>query len=151
MADSPLTTNVATQIGMVVDHIEEKVQAWSRLLGVTPPNILVTDTVEIAHTEYNGQATPARAKLAFFNLGQVQLELIEPLGQPSTWNDQLAANGTSLHHIAFEVKGMADRLATLAEHDLPLLQRGDYEGGRYAYLDGTKKYGLVVELLENDS
>lgn len=150
MSSFPLTTNVATQIGMVVNNIEEKVQAWSTLLGVTPPEIIVTDTVDIAHTEYNGQSTPARAKLAFFNLGQVQLELIEPMGEPSTWNDQLVANGTSLHHIAFEVKGMADRLATLAEHGLPLLQRGDYTGGRYAYLDGSKKYGLVVELLEND-
>ncbi len=150
MTASPLTTNVATQIGMVVNNIEEKVEAWSRLLGVTPPTIIVTDTVDLAHTEYKGQPTPARAKLAFFNLGQVTLELIEPMGEPSTWNDQLVESGNSLHHVAFEVKGMADRLATLAEHGLPLLQRGDYTGGRYAYLDGKEKYGLVVELLEND-
>ena len=150
MTTSPLGTNTVTQIGLVVSNIEEAVQAWSALLGVTPPEIVLTDTVDIAHTEYRQQATPARAKLAFFQLGQVDLELIEPIGEPSTWRDQLAAHGSSLHHIAFHVQGMRDRIEALAAHGLPLIQRGDYTGGRYAYLDGSQSYGAIVELLEND-
>jgi len=59
-------------------------------------------------------------------MGQVTLELIEPIGEPSTWNDQLV------------------------EHGLTLVQRGDYTGGRYAYLDGQERFGAVIELLEND-
>ena len=150
MTSSPLGSNTLTQIGLVVPNIEEAVEAWSRLLGVPPPKIITSDTVELAHTEYRQQPTPARAKLAFFPLGQVTLELIEPLGQPSTWQDQLTAAGPSLHHIAFQIKGMADTLTVLAEQGLPLVQRGDYEGGRYAYLDGQQQFGAVVELLEND-
>jgi methylmalonyl-CoA/ethylmalonyl-CoA epimerase len=150
MITSSLGTNTVTQIGLVVSNIEETVQAWSALLGVPAPEIQVTDTVDVAHTEYRQQSTPARAKLAFFHLGQVDLELIEPIGEPSTWRDQLEAHGSSLHHIAFHVKGMPDRLEALAAHGLPLLQRGDYTGGRYAYLDGTERYGLILELLEND-
>jgi methylmalonyl-CoA/ethylmalonyl-CoA epimerase len=147
---SPLGTNTVTQVGLVVGNIEEAVQAWSALLGVPAPDILITDTVDVAHTEYRQHATPARAKLAFFHLGQVDLELIEPIGEPSTWRDQLEEHGPSLHHIAFQVKGMADRLEALAACDLPLLQRGDYTGGRYAYLDSSKRYGAILELLEND-
>lgn len=150
MTTSPLGTNTVTQIGLVVSNIDEAVQAWSALLGVPAPEILITDTVEIAHTEYRRQPTPARAKLAFFHLGQVDLELIEPLGEPSTWRDQLEAHGPSLHHIAFQVTGMSDRVEALVVHGLPLIQRGDYTGGRYAYLDGSERYGLIVELLEND-
>ena len=33
---------------------------------------------------------------------------------------------------------------------MKLVQKGDYRGGRYAYLDGRQRYGAVVELLEND-
>jgi len=150
MTTSPLGTNTVTQIGLVVSNIEDTVRAWSALLGVPAPEIQITDTVDVAHTEYRQQATPARAKLAFFHLGQVDLELIEPIGEPSTWRDQLEAHGSSLHHIAFHVKGMPDRLEALAAYGLPLLQRGDYTGGRYAYLDGTERYGLILELLEND-
>jgi hypothetical protein len=83
-------------------------------------------------------------------MGQVDIELIEPVDGPSTWRDQLDAGGDSLHHIAFVVDGMADRLAYLAGNEIPLVQRGEYTGGRYAYVDATKQLGTVLELLEND-
>lgn len=150
MSNSPLGTNTATQIGMIVRDIETTAQAWAALLGQPVPEITITDSVDLAQTEYQGRSTPARAKLAFFPLGQVMLELIEPLGEPSTWNDQLTAHGPSLHHIAFNVQGMQARLAALAEQGIPLLQKGEYTGGRYAYLDGTERVGAVIELLEND-
>lgn len=145
-----LGTTVVVQVGVVVRDIEAAARAWADLLGLPLPPIVVTDSEERAHTRYGGQPTPARAKLAFFDLGQVALELIEPLGAPSTWHDQLAQHGPSLHHIAFEVKGMGDRLAYLEARGLKLLQSGDYEGGRYAYVDGVAALGAVLELLEND-
>ena len=120
-------------------------------LNVPTPNITVTDPVELAQTEYQGRPTPSRAKLAFFPLGQVTLELIEPLGAHSTWQEQLDAHGPSLHHIAFEVQGMAERLKDLASHGLSLVQRGEFSGGRYAYLDGLERFGAILELLEMES
>ena len=150
MTSSSLDNNKVMQIGLVVGNIEHAVHDWSLLLGVEPTAIITTDTVDIAHTEYQGQPTSAQAKLAFFDLGQVTLELIQPLGEPSTWNDQLVAHGPSLHHIAFEIKGMQAHIQGLQKHGMQLVQRGDYEGGRYAYVDGQKRFGAVIELLEND-
>jgi hypothetical protein len=120
------------------------------MLGLPVPDIIITDTVDLAHTEYQGETTPARAKLAFFHLGQVDLELIEPIGGPSTWQAQLDWHGESLHHLAFVIKGMKEKVAYLEAKGIPLVQRGDYTGGRYSYLDGTAQLGAVVELLEND-
>ncbi|HEX8234834.1 MAG TPA: VOC family protein [Abditibacteriaceae bacterium] len=150
MSDKTLGTTKATQIGIIVQDIEATAKAWATLLGVAVPSIMTTDGVEVAHTEYQGQPSEARAKLAFIPLGQVTLELIEPIGDSSTWNDQLTQHGPSLHHIAFQVEGMQERLETLESQGIPLVQRGDYTGGRYAYVDGTKQLGAVLELLEND-
>jgi hypothetical protein len=150
MSSTPLGSTTITQVGIIVHNIEETAQAWASLLGVPAPGIIVTDAYEQSHTEYKGNPSQARAKLAFFPLGQVTLELIEPIGEPSTWQDQLVSHGQSLHHIAFEIKGMKQQLAVLAEHGLPLIQRGEYDGGRYAYLDGQQQYGAIFELLEND-
>ena len=75
---------------------------------------------------------------------------LEPIDGPSTWKDQLDAHGDSLHHIAFTVDGMRERLDHLAGHGIPLVQRGEYTGGRYAYVDATGQLGAVLELLEND-
>jgi methylmalonyl-CoA/ethylmalonyl-CoA epimerase len=150
MTDYALGTNVVMQVGIVVRDIEARARDWSRILGLPRPEIITTAPVEIAHTEYQGQPTPARAKLAFFRMGQVAVELIEPLGAPSTWQDQLDAHGDSIHHIAFQIEGMAEKLTYLASNGMPLMQRGDYTGGRYAYVDGAAQLGLVLELLEND-
>jgi len=150
MAEAPLGTTTVTQVGIIVRNIESKARAWSDILGLPMPPIIITDGVDIAQTEYQGQPSPARAKLAFFHLGQVDIELIEPLDEPSTWNDQLHGHGDSLHHIAFQIRGMGDKVAYLDGKGLPLVQRGEYSGGRYAYVDGTAQLGCIVELLEND-
>jgi methylmalonyl-CoA/ethylmalonyl-CoA epimerase len=150
MTSNPLGNNKVMQVGLIVENIEAAVQDWARLLGVEPPSIAITAAFDTANTHYQDKPSSAQAKLAFFDLGQVTLELIEPIGEPSTWNDQLTAHGSSLHHIAFEIKGMEEHLRGLADQGLPLIQRGEYEGGRYAYVDGQKKFGTVIELLEND-
>src|SRR5262249_52890114 len=138
MNEPALGTTTVTQVGIIVSDIEAKARAWAELLGVPVPDISITDTVDITQTEHLGKSTPARAKLAFIHLGQVDLELIEPIGEPSTWNDQLQQHGDSLHHIAFNVQGMREKAAHMAAHDAPLIQRGEYTGGRYAYFDSAE-------------
>jgi catechol 2,3-dioxygenase-like lactoylglutathione lyase family enzyme len=150
MTEASFGPATLTQVAIIVRDIEAAARAWSEILGLPMPSIIITDTVDTAHTEYRGQPTPARAKLAFIKMGQVDLELIEPIDAPSTWKDQLDQHGDSLHHIAFRVKGMQDKLAYLDSKGVPLVQRGDYTGGRYAYVDGSARLGCVVELLEND-
>ena len=150
MAEPALGTTTIMQVGIIVRDIEAKARAWSEILGLPMPEIVITDTYERAQTEYQGKRSDARAKLAFFHMGQVDLELIEPVGEPSTWKDQLDAHGDSLHHIAFQINGMPEKVAYLDAQGLPLVQRGEYTGGRYAYFDGVAQLGAILELLEND-
>jgi hypothetical protein len=150
MSEQALGTNVVTQIGIVVKDIEAKARAWSSILGLPMPPIIETAEYQSARTEYRGQPSHARAKLAFFRMGQLSVELIEPIDGPSTWKDQLDAHGDSLHHIALVVEGMQQKTAYLQARGVPLVQRGEYTGGRYAYCDGVPALGAVLELLEND-
>jgi len=137
------------QIGVVVKDIEKASAAYADLLGVAVPKWSWTDTEDKAHTQFKGKPSPARAKLAFIELKNITLELIEPDRNPSTWREFLDTKGEGVHHIAFEIKGMDDETALLAKKGMSLLQKGDYEGGRYAYIDGAANLGLILELLEN--
>ncbi len=150
MTEPTLGNNKVTQVGIIVRDIKTKARAWSEILGLPMPNIIITDTVDKTQAEYNGELTTARARLAFFHMGQLDVELIEPIDGPSTWKDQLDQHGDSLHHIAFEIEGMQEKIAYLDSKGVPLVQRGEYTGGRYAYLDGVAQLGTVLELLEND-
>ncbi len=151
MSESLLVTDTVVQVAIVTGDIEAKARAWAELLGVPVPEIRETGPECETQIRYRGQPTPARAKLAFFRLGQVSLELIEPIERPSTWGDQLDQHGDSLHHIAFRIQGMREKLALLESLGIPLIQKGEYKGGRYAYVDGTAKLGATLELLENDA
>lgn len=150
MDKSWLGTRVVTQIGILVNDIEAVSQAYADFLGVEKPAWSWTDPAEVARTEYNGQPAAGRAKLAFFDCGQLQIELIEPDEQPSTWRDYLSEHGEGPHHIAFVIDGMKEKITLLEKHGMPLAQKGEYTGGRYAYMDATRDLKLWIELLEND-
>jgi catechol 2,3-dioxygenase-like lactoylglutathione lyase family enzyme len=151
MEKNILGNNVVTQIALVVHDIEKTSQAYADFFGVPVPGWSWTDPREKAQTELLGQPSEARAKLAFFQLGNnVQLELIEPDEHPSTWRNDLNKNGEGIHHIAFNVKGMKETVAKLERNGMPLIQKGEYTGGRYAYIDANDPLKIVLELLEND-
>jgi len=137
------------QIGLVVKDIEKTSQAYADFLGIEVPQWFLTDKVNKAHTEFKGSSTPAQAKLAFFQLNNITIELIEPVGGPSTWKEFLDTQGEGVHHIAFEIKGMDEKIKQLAAKDMFLIQKGDYEGGRYSYIDASLNLHIILELLEN--
>jgi methylmalonyl-CoA/ethylmalonyl-CoA epimerase len=146
-----LDTQVVTQVGILVHDIEKTAQVYADFLGVPKPNIIVTDTIDKTQATFKGAPTKARARLAFFKVGpSLDIELIQPDSEPSTWREDLDRKGEGVHHIAFQVKGMKDRISSLEQEKIPLLQKGEYTGGRYAYMDSTKDLKVILELLEND-
>lgn len=150
MTDAVLGSTSMTQVGILVRDIDKTAAAYQKLLGLEP-RFVVTDVPAQAQTRYLGQPSAARARLAFFTVGpQLEIELIQPDLEPSTWRHDLDAYGEGVHHIAFAVQGMKATLDRLGAAGLPLLQTGEYTGGRYAYVDGNEQLKVVLELLEND-
>jgi len=146
-----LGNNIVVQVAMVVHDIEKTSQDFADFLGVDKPKWQLTGPLEVAETEYRGKPSKARAKLAFFPIGgNLTLELIEPDMEPSTWREGLDKNGEGIHHIAFNIKGMKEKIALLEGNGMKLIQKGEYEGGRYAYIDASSTLKTVLELLEND-
>ncbi|GAA0843412.1 VOC family protein [Bifidobacterium pullorum subsp. gallinarum] len=150
MEQSMLGTKVITQIGIIVKDIEKVGASYAKFFGIQPPTWFWTDTREVAQTEYNGGPSEARSKLAFIDCGQLQVELIEPDEQPSTWREFLDTHGEGVHHIAFVIEGMKEKLEILNGSGMPLIQKGEYTGGRYAYVDTFSELKVLIELLEND-
>ena len=146
MSDT-LTTHTVAQIAIVVRDIESTAKAWADLLGVDAPPWHMTDPREESNACYRGEPTDARAKLAFFHMDNLSIELIEPVGGPSTWQEFLDAHGDGVHHIAFRVEDMDGHVAMFEAKGMTLQQSGDYTGGCYSYMDSTGKLGTIVELL----
>ncbi|MCL2049030.1 MAG: VOC family protein [Defluviitaleaceae bacterium] len=144
-------SDLVVQVGILVHDIEKTGAAYAEFLGLRKPEWFWTGTREESQTEYRGKPSEARAKLMFFSVGgQLTIELIEPDGNPSTWREDLDKNGEGVHHIALNIKGMGETIARLDKNGCPLIQKGEYQGGRYAYIDTKDTLKTLVELLEND-
>jgi catechol 2,3-dioxygenase-like lactoylglutathione lyase family enzyme len=151
MTEHALGDRVVAQVGVVVRDIEAAIERYSRILGKEKPPIIITDEVDKARTLYRGKSTPGRCKLAFFDLGQVQLELLEPFGGPSAWQEVLDQKGEGVHHLAFWVKDTEGAVKYLGGQGIPEVQHGYFEGGMYTYVDSQPQLGVMLELLQRFS
>lgn len=143
-----LGSTTVAQIAIVVRDIEASRQRYAAVLGLPVPEIMVTAPGHDVHQTYQGEPSDAQAKLAFFDVGQVQLELIEPMGGASTWQAALDEKEEGVHHIAFWVEGMQRSVEFLKSQNIPMIQRGDMGEGQYAYFDSVASLGVTLELLE---
>lgn len=148
-----IQTNVVTQVGFIVKDIYAARSKFARFFGVEEPGIIDGGPYEITGITYQGKPAPeANCLMAFFDAGpNVQIELIQPNGVKSTWQDFLDTHGEGIHHIAFCVKGMSEKLLVCEAEGLKCVQRGKYGdgSGEYAYLDANQDLKCFIELLEN--
>mgnify|MGYP005839661831 CR=1 FL=1 len=151
--DTGIGTDIVIQVGLVAEDITVMANRYREVLGLPEPRWVETPGVEITETTFKGEPTEARAKLAFFDFGQAQLELIQPDHVPSVWRNYLNDKGDSAHHIAFRVQDTQKAVEHFAKHGIGVLQQGLYgdRSGMYTYMDSEASLGVIFELLENFS
>jgi len=138
------------QVGIIVNDINKTVAHYSKIFGVPKPEIIISGPEEKAHTLYRNMKTDARARMAFFDMGQVTLELIEPSGGPSTWREFLDTHGPGIHHIAFKTDTVDNTAKFMEKENIHVVQKGEYTGGKYVYCDAQKTLGIIIELLQDE-
>ncbi|HLO60160.1 MAG TPA: VOC family protein [Bacteroidales bacterium] len=144
-----LQNNTVTQVAVIVKDIDKASAAWAKLLGQDIPAASTTENNKDRPTLYKGNPSDAQAKLAFFSMNNLQIELIQPLGQGSTWQEYLDKHGEGIHHIAFQVKNIDGMEQKFLANGNPTVMRGGWDGGAYSYIDATNDLGCILELLEN--
>ena len=104
-----------SHVCVVVEDIEKAISDYRKLLNAERPVLKQTGAPETARVVYMGSPTPARAHQAFFQVGGLRIELLQPDEHPSTWRDCLNRNGNSYHHAAYVVPDMDEALRQLAD------------------------------------
>ena len=102
-----LNSSVVVQIGLIVKDVLKSAHYYAEVFGIPEPEVVPIASDAFANTNVRGKASTARGKAAFFHLGTVEMELIEPVGGPSTWNEFLQTHGEGIHHLAIKNPEMA--------------------------------------------
>jgi methylmalonyl-CoA/ethylmalonyl-CoA epimerase len=136
------------QIGIVVPDRDQATNALTSLFGIGPFRLVEWPDRAESKYYYRGVEEHIRIRQAFVQLGDVEVELIQPLEGRSGYKDFLDETGGGIHHILFEVSDIDPVLQELAKSGVTVLQSGTgiRAGTRWALLDTQKLLGFLVEL-----
>ena len=126
-----------SHIGIAVASIEEATPFYRDVLGM----------------EFEGTEVVAeqKVKVAFFAVGESRIELLEPTADDSPVAKFLAKNGPGVHHVAYEVADLQQRLAALKAEGVRLIDESPRTGAhhtRIAFMHPKASGGVLTELCE---
>jgi methylmalonyl-CoA/ethylmalonyl-CoA epimerase len=89
-----------------------------------------------------------KVRVAFFQVGEVRVELLEPTRDDSPIAKFLAKRGPGLHHVAYQVDDLAAALAALESAGIQLIDRTPRAGGHgmmIAFAHPQSTHGVLME------
>ena len=134
-----------TQVGVVVRDVEKVVERLSSLgIGPFEPKALPPDRKEW----FRGKPMDAEFNIQAARIGDVELELIQPVSGESPHKEFLETKGEGIQHVMFAVDDFSETVARLTEKGAGELLRAKFPGGGgVAYLD-LNVGGIIVELVQ---
>ena len=145
----PIGSRKLDHIAIIVRDIEESSSVFAKMFGMEVPDWILTDPFEKTNCHYRGEPSDALCKLTFFDFENIRIEMIEPVGEPSTWMQFLQRNGEGIQHLSFWVDDLEAQTEALKRQGTERVQTGEFENGRNAYFDTADKIGIMLELLED--
>jgi methylmalonyl-CoA/ethylmalonyl-CoA epimerase len=143
--------NNFVQVGVVVADLDQAIRHLEEIFGVGPFRVI--DWPPDGRTDiqkfYHGQPGDFTARMAFSELGPLELELIQPLEGDSIWADFLRDRGGGIHHLRFNVDDIAPVQKYLADHGIVSAQHGSgiRPGTKWMNFASEEKIGFVIEIM----
>ncbi len=144
--------NNFVQIGVVVADVDKATQNLTEIFGIGPWRII--DWPPAGRTDiqkfYYGEPGDFTARMAFAELGTVELELIQPVSGNSIWADFLRDHGGGIHHLRFNVDELEPVQAHLAQYGITSAQQGSgiRPGPVWMNFASEDQIGFVMEVMK---
>ena len=124
-------------VGIAVESIEDQRSFYEDTLGA----------------EFEGieELANEKVRVAFFKFNDLRLELLEPTDPSSIIAKFLEKRGEGLHHLAFTVDSIQDRIAELKQSGLSMIDETPRAGAhqmQIAFLHPRSTFGVLTELCE---
>ena len=127
--------NRIDHIGIAVHKLEEAIPLYEQALG------LKCERIEEVATQ--------KVRTAFFAVGEVHVELLEPTADDSAVAKFLANRGEGVHHVAFHSSDLEAQLGQARDAGVKLVNETPTigAGGKLiAFLHPKSTHGVMVEL-----
>ena len=130
-------TKKINHIGIAVNSLEASIPFYRDQLGM-----------RLEGTEV---VADQKVKVAFLQVGESRIELLEPTDESSPVAKYLAKKGEGIHHIAYEVEDIAATLEALKQAEVRLIDetpRNGAHGSTIAFLHPKASGGVLTEICQ---
>ena len=108
---------------------------------------------EVLGLEYGGteEIPDQKVRVAFFQIGEVRIELLEPTAVDSPIAKFLEKRGPGLHHIAYQVEDLPATIAALKAAGVRLIDKTPREGAhgmKIAFAHPQSTTGVLTEFCQ---
>jgi methylmalonyl-CoA/ethylmalonyl-CoA epimerase len=121
-------------LGIAVRSLDESIPYYENSLGLK--------------CEHREEVPSQKVRTAFFTVGEVHLELLEPTSPDSPVAKFLEKNGEGIHHIAFGTNDISAQLNVAAASGCKLIHEQPFvgAGGKLvAFLHPKSTHGVLTE------
>ena len=130
-------TNKINHIGIAVKSLDAAIPFYRDQLGMR-----FEGTEEVAEQ---------KVRVAFLQVGESRIELLEPTSPDSPVAKFLEKNGEGIHHMAYEVEDITAALARMKEQGVRLIDespRNGAHGSLIAFLHPKATGGVLTEICQ---
>lgn len=126
-------------IGIAVKDLDQAMKLYQEAFGIEPSVVY--------------ESSYTKAKIAFFPIGEVRIELMQPVNPDSVLGTFLEKKGEGIQHIAYKVKDVDRSLTELERKGVQLIDKKSRkvrENERVAFLHPKSTNGVLIELIQED-
>ena len=135
------------QIALVVRDVEKAAKEWAELFNVPVPEIKDHSNHNNPNVTYRGETGDYGMRMAVIRAGNWVLELSQPTGGESTFQEFLDKHGEGVHHLGFEVGEKRDAIVKELEgNGYTMRQIGFYPGSSWTIVDSEEKLGVNLNI-----
>lgn len=131
------TAKAINHLGIAVNSIADQRDFYEKTLGATFEGI--------------EEVADQKVRVAFFRVGDVRLELLEPLTPESTIAKFIEKRGEGLHHVAYTVENLVARISELKSSGVRMIDEAPRTGAhrmQIAFVHPKSTFGVLTELCE---
>lgn len=150
--DVPFPLKEIAQICIIVPDLDEAVRNYWSIFGVGPWHIYTYEKPFVKEMTRDGEPADYSMRVALSYIGDMRIELIEPLEGDTVYQEFVDEHGYGVHHLGVLTEGMEASLRKAERAGFRMTQDGSGFGpdgdGHYAYLDTEDVLGTTIELIE---
>ncbi|MBC8312990.1 MAG: methylmalonyl-CoA epimerase [Candidatus Cloacimonetes bacterium] len=129
--------NKIDHIGIAVKNLKNSIEIFQKL------GFKFSDIEEVA---------TQKVRISFAKIGDSKIEFLEPISEDSPIAKFIKKSGEGMHHIAFEVKNLEEKLEELKSEKINLIDQKPQIGAggtKVAFIHPKSTNGVLVELRQS--